>query len=380
MKRKLVLWAAVIACIVCATACTKIGQGAGESDSKTEIEEITFQGGTVEKGKSPSSLSSALPSPNTNSKNTKKKKSYQRIRSKAKIQDYGGTIQIGGAAFELYHYVESSAEKYTSVINKVASKLKETADVYAIVAPTSVGVTLPDNKKNKVNSSNQKESIQKIYGKLNKNVTCVSLHDTLMQHRTEYIYFRTDHHWTDKGAYYAYQEFSKAKGVTPHALSEYKTKKFGDYLGTFYTETNESKTLRQDMVKAFYPVENEKIKMTYMDENGTRFDSSVICDGSNYSIRLKYCAFIAGDNPLSVIKNKEKKDGSTCLVIKESYGNAFVPYLADHYQKIYVIDYRYWQGSISGFVKKKDIQDVVFLNNISMTRNAYLIGKLAQVQ
>jgi hypothetical protein len=120
--------------------------------------------------------------------------------------------------------------------------------------------------------------------------------------------------------------------------------------------------------------------MTYWDENGNKYKSSVINDGSRYSTSLKYCAFIAGDNPYTIIRNRKIKDGSRCVVIKESYGNTFVPYLADHYQTVYVVDYRYWKGSIASLVKKKGIQDVIFLNNISMTRNAYLIGKMAQVQ
>jgi hypothetical protein len=201
-----------------------------------------------------------------------------------------------------------------------------------------------------------------------------------MQHRDEYIFFRTDHHWTSKGAYYAYQKFCIKKGLTPHSLSEYDKQNFGTYLGSFYTDTNKSKSLRKDKIKAFYPVSNEKIKMTYRSEAGQTYKSSVISDATGYSISYKYCAFISGDNPYTVVKNSSIKDGSSCIVVKESYGNAFVPYLADHYQTIYVIDYRYWNGSVSSYAKKKKVQDVIFLNNISMTRNAYLIGKMAQVK
>ena len=81
-----------------------------------------------------------------------------------------------------------------------------------------------------------------------------------------------------------------------------------------------------------------------------------------------------------MIHNKKIKDGSNCVVVKESYGNAFIPYLADHYQKIYVVDYRYWKGSVSKLATKNNVQDVIFINNISMTRNAYLVGKIAQIK
>jgi len=55
-----------------------------------------------------------------------------------------------------------------------------------------------------------------------------------------------------------------------------------------------------------------------------------------------------------VIENKDLTDGSACIVVKESFGNAFIPFLVDHYQKIYVVDYRYWTGSISELAEKKE--------------------------
>ena len=94
---------------------------------------------------------------------------------------------------------------------------------------------------------------------------------------------------------------------------------------------------------------------------------------------MKYSAFIASDNPFTEIENKELSDNSACVVVKESFGNAFIPFLVDHYQKIYVVDYRYWTGSISKLAEEKKVQDVLFLNNLSMIRNKSLVGKLHRV-
>ena len=276
--------------------------------------------------------------------------------------------------------MEKSASNYASVVNTVASRLKGKADVYDLVVPTSMGITFPDNKTSKVNSSDQKKSIHSIYKKMNHQVKTVPLYDTMMSHRQEYIYFRTDHHWTSRGAYYAYREFCDAKGLTAHELSEYQQENFGSFLGSFYLDTNRSKTLKKDKVKAYFPVDHDKMTMTYHDQNGGSYKTSVIANGQKYSVQLKYCAFLAGDNPYTVIHNKKIKDGSSCVVVKESYGNAFIPYLADHYQKIYVVDYRYWKGSVSKLATKNNVQDVIFINNISMTRNAYLVGKIAQIK
>lgn len=110
-----------------------------------------------------------------------------------------------------------------------------------------------------------------------------------------------------------------------------------------------------------------------------KYDWPVIYDVSNYNAGLKYSTFIASDNPYTEIENKDLSDGSSCIVVKESFGNAFIPFLVDHYQTVYVVDYRYWTGSISKLAQDKKVNDVLFLNNLSMIRNKSLVGKLYRV-
>ena len=56
-----------------------------------------------------------------------------------------------------------------------------------------------------------------------------------------------------------------------------------------------------------------------------------------------------------------------------------MPFLVDHYQYIYVVDYRYWTGSVSALAKEKGAKDVILLNNLSMIRNKYLVGQFQGV-
>lgn len=296
---------------------------------------------------------------------------------KMKLYDDTGTVMVGDTGYEIYNYVPSVASNYAKAINKAGKAIGNTAKVYDVLIPTSVGITLPDNKKDKVNSSDQKDSIDKLTKKIKAPVQTISLYDVMMQHRQEYIYYRTDHHWTHKGAYYGYVGICQALGLTPHALSEYKKANFGSFIGTYYSDTHQNNKLRKDSVAAYYPVNNKKMTLQYGDKSKTKY--KVIQNSSKFGISGKYLAFLGGDNAYSVVENKAVKDGSSCVVVKESFGNALVPYLADHYSKVYVIDYRYWNGSLSKLVKKKKAKDVFFLNNISMTRNAYLIGKLAGI-
>ncbi|MDD7404002.1 MAG: DHHW family protein [Butyribacter sp.] len=306
-------------------------------------------------------------------------KVYDKIISHGKVKAYDtGTVVIGNAGYELYSYVDSIAGRYASLVNKLTKKLEGQAQVYTLVAPTSAGITMPDNKRNQVNSSSQEKALRKIQKKLSGRETFVPLYDTLMQHRKEYIYFRTDHHWTSLGAYYAYEIFCQSKGIQPNPLSAYKKTEAPGFKGTFYQETNQNKNLKKDTLISYHPL-GSKIEMKYTTTNGVTAKAPVIADAENYGAGLKYCAYIAGDNPYTVIKNKAICDKSSCIVVKESYGNAFVPYLADHYQTIYVLDYRYWEGSLTQFAKKKKVKDIILINNISMTRNSYLIGKMAQI-
>lgn len=117
--------------------------------------------------------------------------------------------------------------------------------------------------------------------------------------------------------------------------------------------------------------------MQYTDRNGNTYNWPLISDVTDWATSTKYSTFIGGDNPYTIIQNSDLTDGSSCLVIKESFGNAFIPFLAANYQTVHVIDYRYWNGNIQDFVKTNGVQDVLFLNNVSATRNSSLVGKMA---
>lgn len=312
------------------------------------------------------------------SKNTDKQMKYKKIYSDEEVISYpSDVIIIGDTAYEQYDYIENIAVKYTDTINNIADALKEKSDIYSIIVPTSIGITLPDNKKNEANSSNQKKALEKIISNISSDINVVPLYNKLMQHRKEYIYFRTDHHWTCKGAYYAYSEFCKSKQITPNKMKDYKKVSFGSFMGSFYKETEQSESLKKDQFYVYYPFSNKDLTLEYTNSDGVTVKGNVIEDASNYGESLKYSAFIDGDNPLTIIENNVIQDNTSCIVIKESFGNSFIPYLTDHYKKIYVIDYRYWNGNLVDFIDENPVDDVIIINNISMTRNSYQVGKMS---
>ena len=303
---------------------------------------------------------------------------YDKIESKEKVKVVNGVAVVGNSAYELFTYRESSAKAYAKAVNALAKDLDGKAEVYDMVIPLSSGITFPDNLVEKIDSTNQRNAMLSIMGMMNSQVKSVDIYDALMKHRKEYIYFRTDHHWTALGAYYAYTALCEEMGFEPEKLEEYETREFEGFVGSFYNDTkNESLKKHPDVITAYLPKSEAKMHVT--PAKGQDYDWDIIYDVSAYGASLKYSTFIASDNPFTEITNQTLTDESACIVVKESFGNAFVPFLVDHYQHVYVVDYRYWQGNLSKLAEEKKAKDVILLNNLSMIRNQYLVGQLQGV-
>ncbi len=293
------------------------------------------------------------------------------------VQELGDILIVDNVGYEYYNFVRSSADNYAAAVSKVADKLEGKARVFDMVVPTSMDIILADSVRKGVNSSNQNDAINYIYSMVSKNAIKVKTYDTLREHRDEYVYFRTDHHWTALGAYYAYVEYTKAAEIKTAQLTDFEEVKFDNFLGSFYSDSSKNPAFAKnpDTVYAYRP-KGEDVSFKYTDRNGKVNNWEVVYNVSTWSDSTKYNTFVAGDQPYSVIKNPAITDGSSCLLVKESFGNAFAPFLSENYATVHIIDYRYWKGSVSAFVEKNGIDDVIYLNNISATRNASLISKL----
>lgn len=278
--------------------------------------------------------------------------------------EVAGTVYIAdGKGFELYFFNREGADLYALAINEAAQKLQGIAQVYDILVPTAVSVCLDEKIQESLKSSPQNKVFDYVYSQINDSVKKVPVYDTLKKHNSEYIYFNTDHHWTALGAYYAYREFAKAKGFKPKELDEYETRVFDHFVGSLYAFSGQAEALKNnpDTITAYMPQGTNLIR--FIDKDVGEKKWNIINDVSEYAPGVKYSCFIGGDNPFSWINNPEITDGSSCVIIKESYGNAFVPFLVDHYQKVYVVDYRYYGDNLVDFVKENQVQDVLFLNN-----------------
>ncbi|MCD8368574.1 MAG: hypothetical protein LUC48_11270 [Clostridiales bacterium] len=316
---------------------------------------------------------------------TQREETIPELDPNAKIETLGALLVIDDAAYEYYNFSSDMAKEYLSGINRAAELLDGVSNVYSMIVPNSMDICVPESVRSGISTSDQAKAIDYFYSSMDDSITTVNVFDTLLSHNAEgeYVYYRTDHHWTALGAYYAYCDFAAAAGRPVADLeSNFEEHAFDGYLGSFYRDTNNSSMkANPDTVYAYEPVDTNTITIHW--EDGTVWDYTIITDVTDWAATSKYAsAFIGGDNPYSVIENPNITDGSSILLVKESYGNCFAPFLVESYQYVYIVDFRYYSDTESGtlldLVEDKEIQDVLFLNTISTTRSDNLIQLLCQ--
>lgn len=277
------------------------------------------------------------------------------------IGEMQGQIYItNNCGYGLYYFTQSPADKFAATMNQIYANVKDKVNLYVMICPISAGVMLDQAVLDDMGCSSEKDAIDYIYGKMDPGIHTVSAFDNLKKHNAEYIYFHTDHHWTALGAYYAYQAFCQEKGIEAHNIADYETMEFPGFLGTFCSSSNNSPALQSnpDTVVAYIPKGTNAMTMHYT--NGSVVDWFIVNDVSGYAKSELYATFVGGDRPFSYAHNPAITDGSAVMVIKDSYGNTFIPWLVDHYEYIYWVDARYTSNTISQMVEEYNVQDVIF--------------------
>lgn len=293
------------------------------------------------------------------------------------VKDYVG--------YCVYGFNRKGADKYCENVAAVAEKVKASGTkVYDILIPNNSAITLDEKTKDKWKLLDERKVIQyyqAMMKKLSSDITHVNIYNTLAKHSDEYLYFRTDHHWTQLGAYYAYEEFCKAAGLKAHKLTDYEEIIEENFLGSYYS-TNGKTQLEDhpDTVTAYVPIATNELSFFDTSLNTMR-SGKIIRDlgGDEFLPTQRYLSFIYGDNPYSIIENPTLQDGSCCIVVKESFGNTFVPFLVDHYQKVIVIDYRAYKDSLVELAETEKATDIVFINNLEAISDKSIMDVMGNI-
>lgn len=293
----------------------------------------------------------------------------------------GSIIIVGDRAMDVPTATWSIVDDYAAAVNALNAALGPDVRTISLITPNAAEFYSPESMH--TGDHSQKEMINYCYGKMDEDIVTVDAYSALREHTDEYIYFRTDHHWTALGAYYAYTNFCKAAGFEAAELKDFQTGTYQDFLGSMYTYTQgypQSDALRENPDTLTYYLPKLETHAKYYSD-ATLSDGvpiSVVYTKLADDVDNKYLCFIGGDSPVCVIQTAVE-DGPVCLMLKESYGNAFAPFLTNHYSKIVVVDPRKFnqQGmpslDLKAFAAEQGVNDLLVLNYPFMVSNSYYI-------
>ena len=263
---------------------------------------------------------------------------------------YRGIMFYGGT----YGY----CDQYVTDVKAFQAALPEVT-VYSMVIPTSVDFYNPEEYSGYTEL--QKDKIEYIENELkNTGVTNIKVYDTLSKHTNEEIYSRTDHHWMPLGAYYAAQVFCKDAGVKVPDISKYRKETCGGYVGSMYYYSSDVNLYNDpEQYTVYYSPNEDKLTTTYYNRyysNG--YDSNLfLCNDASYY----YLTFLGSDDLIAHVKTNAST-GRNLVVIKESYGNALIPFFTESFDNIYVLDLRYCEVNAINFCKEVGATDLLFAN------------------
>lgn len=272
-------------------------------------------------------------------------------------------------AFELFYGTEETAKRYADTVNKMQKGLGN-IKVYSMIIPNHTEMGLPARLKNVdggATTTSQADFIKAAYENMNKNVTPINCYNELANHCNEYVYFKSDHHWTGLGAYYAYKAFAEQTGIEPIKLEDCEKHTINDFTGSFHT--NVGSAVDTDAVDFWtfpYEVPTTITNMNYETDEYSSCFYMAEASGS-----VSYGVFLWGDNPVEVLKSQcETAKDEKILIVHESYGNPFVPYFTYNYKEVHSIDFRYWNGNLYDYCVDNNITKVVFANGVMSASTA----------
>ena len=252
-------------------------------------------------------------------------------------------------------------DDYVKTLNSYAQRLDKNIKFYSMLFPTHLEFAEPLYANLQ---DSQKDAIDYIYSKLDSRITTVDVYNALLPHKDEYIYFTTDHHWTALGAYYAYRAFCEEAEINPvskDSFETYEIKKFLGYLFSFARAPEVRK--HPDTLKWYNTNKNGSIpaSVRYLNADGAVEEQKINLFEES---KKDYGVFLGGDYPLVILDNSENSEGKTLIIIKDSFANAFVPWVIKNYKRVIMIDPRSYTDDIQPIIDEFKPDDFLIMDYI----------------
>lgn len=256
----------------------------------------------------------------------------------------------------------------TSFINELVDNVP--CPVYLALIPGAAevqGDKLPQNAP----TDSQQAVIKAVYGE--SRAENVDMLFPLTEHKDEYIFYRTDHHWTTLGAFYGYNTLRGAWELDKAELEGYDRATVTDsFYGTAYSSSGFS-WVAPDEMEIFVPDDGSATV--------TNYSSSVpeitgLYDESRLNEKDKYAMFLGGNTPRVTIETGHSDKPSLCI-IRDSYADCLLPFLLEDFSRIDLIDLRYYKSSLSQYINERQFDMVLVMYSVSNfceDENLFLLG------
>ncbi len=302
----------------------------------------------------------------------------------AQTEMLGNVLLIGNRAIDAPYMNKDAIKSYAAAVTAIADTLGPDVDTYVMPVPNSA--EFYTGSEYHTGNYSQSAMFQLCKESIGSNVHYVDAYSVLAQHTDEYIYFRTDHHWTHLGAYYAYTALCKAVGFTSESQDRFETGQWDNFVGSMYTYISnypQSSVLKENPDTVYYwkPFAN---CTTYYYSN-TKLNDGILMGTVCYirdEVDNKYLTFMGGDHPITIVETDV--EGPCILVMKESYGNALISWLTSHYSKIILIDPREYFAinsdiDLKAFAESQGVDQCLVINYPMMLNSTGYISKLEKL-
>ncbi|WP_347561510.1 DHHW family protein [Clostridium senegalense] len=271
-------------------------------------------------------------------------------------------VYLGKDDYLLEKFKAPSQEEVDNRVNAINNFDNQSKELkkYIVLAPTAVDI-LKDKLPHYVVEPSEKTYLDKFKDGLNEDINFVDVYEKLNSKKDEYIYYKTDHHWTTDGAFYAYEELAKSMNLSLADKDNFdKVEVNNEFLGSLYSKGN-FRDVSSDSINLYKYKNNieEDIKIEYPLEEK---ESNSMYAMDNLKKKDKYTVFLDGNHPLVKISTKANSDRKL-LIVKDSYANSFVPFLINDFSEIYMVDLRYYTEDLSKLIEKNEIDEMLMLYN-----------------
>ena len=278
--------------------------------------------------------------------------------------------RIGGSRLENGVYIGTNGQLLEQIEvadeNHLAANIKAIKSFSESQSKIPVRMMLVPDAANVLNHSlpalakpeDQTQMFSMVRKDLGDSVEWIDVSTELNKHKTEKIYYKTDHHWTTLGAFYAFQAAAPSLGIEGDLSGKYVSYTVSDSFNGMLASKSGVNLGEKEQIDIYVPTEEDTdLIVDYVDE-GKR--STSLYDSSKLKEKDQYTVFLGGNSSLLDIRTVSTST-KRLLLVKDSFANSFIPFLTPYYREIVVVDPRYYSGTINDLMDSYRISEVLFL-------------------